>query len=135
MRSNDPQLMAQVMLNEQTGGKYQTQQHVGSYVAYVVDNHTNNPQIPLGTAKFSIQQFGADNAFPPAPFPGIFDPPIGTQCVVTFEGPFGNQPRIVSFTEWQSNMVTIGTTDPRGTTYYPQGYAPSVGDFWIDTST
>lgn len=134
MRTNDPHLMAQVLFERQTGNKFKAQQHTGTYLAYVTDTHTNNDQVPFGTVKFSIPQFG-DSGFPAAPFAGFIDPPIGTQCVISFEGPLGNQPRIVSFTDWQSNMVTISNVDPRGTTYYSENYTPSTGDFWIDTSS
>ena len=134
MRTTDPQLMTQIMLGHQTGGKYQAIQHVGSYLGYVVDNHTNNSDIQEGTLKFVIPHFNNTAGWPAAPFPGVVEPPIGTQCVITFEGPLGNQPRVTTFVDWQSPRVSVSSTDPTGTSYYHNGYTPVEGDFWVDTS-
>jgi hypothetical protein len=128
MRTSDPSVMTQVLFQHLTSSKYQAAQHTGSYIGIITDTHTNNPQIPVGTVKFSVPQFGADSGWPPAPFPGTVDPPLGTQCVVTFEGQFGNSPRVVTFTSWQSPRIWYQTSDPRVTT---NSYVPTVGDMWV----
>ena len=126
MRTTDPSLIAQAVFGAHSGGsKYQAVQHQGVYVGEVVDTHTNNNQVPKGTLRFIIPSFNGNSGWVPAPFPGSVDPPIGAQCVVAFEGTFGNAPRVIAFTDWQSPRITVSETDPT------LDYSPTTGDLWI----
>lgn len=125
MRTTDPALMLQGLLGHLNNGLYQAAQHQGVYIGIVTDTHSNNPQVPQKTIRFTIPQFGAESGWVAAPFPGLVDPPLGTECVVAFEGTFGNAPRVLAFTNWQAPVVTVSDTDPSLT------YTPTKGDLWI----
>ena len=126
MRTSDPTLLAQAIFGHAAGhSMVQAAQHQGVYVGEVVDTHANNPQVPKGTLRFIIPSFNGNSGWVPAPFPGSADPPIGTQCVVAFEGTFGNAPRVVAFTDWQSPRITVSELDP------VSDYTPTTGDLWI----
>lgn len=125
MRTSDPNLMSQVIFGHMSGHNniYQATQHQGIYLAYVVDTHTNNPEVQEGTVRFAIPYINANAGWTAAPFPGTSDPPLGTECVVGFEGTFGNAPRILTFTNWQpGQIITISDTAPTHN---------NVGDLWI----
>ena len=127
MRTSDPNVIAQAIFGHASGGSYyQATQHHGVYIGYVTDTHTNNPQIPKGTVAFSIPRINPNSSWTPSPYPGVVDPPLGTQCIVAFEGMFGDAPRVLAFTDWQAPVITVSATDPIAT------YTPTTGDLWIE---
>ena len=127
MRTSNPNVASQLLLRHMTGNAnlYQSTQHEGVYIAYVTDTHTNNPEVKKGTLRFSVPFINANAGWTPAPFPGLVDPPLGTECIVAFEGTFGNAPRVLAFTNWQSPVITVSATDPISE------YSPTKGDLWI----
>lgn len=128
MRTNDPNVLAQFLFEDMTTSKPRVPQHTGAYIAEVVDTNTNNSQVPAGTVKIVIPQLSGNAGYVPAPYPGVLDPPLGTKCVVVFEGNFSNAPRVLSFVGWQSPRVWVQSADP--TTSNPT-YAPTQGDMWV----
>ena len=94
MRTNDPQLASMAFFGTTAGSIYAGQQHTGVYLAIVSDTHSNNSQIPQGTVAFTIPHLGNFKGWTPAPYPGRHDPPIGTECVVAFEGQMSDAPRV-----------------------------------------
>ena len=127
MRTSDPNIASQLLLRHMSGNAniYQATQHQGVYIGYVTDTHTNNDNVQKGTLKFAVPFINENAGWPAAPFPGLVDPPLGTECVVAFEGTFGNAPRVIAFTNWQSPVITVSATDPVST------YKPTKGDLWI----
>ena len=114
MRTSDPNIASQLLLRHMSG-------NANIYQA----THTNNDNVQKGTLKFAVPFINENAGWPAAPFPGLVDPPLGTECVVAFEGTFGNAPRVIAFTNWQSPVITVSATDPVST------YKPTKGDLWI----
>jgi hypothetical protein len=117
--------MSQMLFEDFTGNKYAAPQHHGVYMAVVTDNHVTNPTLPQNTASIRIDAIGENAGWPPCPYVGSVNPPIGTKCVVSFEGMFGDAPRIIAFVGWQSPVITVSSFDPVST------YTPTTGDLWI----
>ena len=125
MRTTDPNVTTQSVLGFFTGAKLQANQHTGVYLAYVSDNWSNNHHIPHNTIRFQINRLDPNAGWLEAPYTGRGIPPIGTQCVVAFEGVASDSPRVLSLIGWQSSpMIFASATAP-----YEKDLA--VGDLWI----
>ena len=126
MRNNDPTVMTQMILGHFSGAKLQSTQHTGVYLAYISDNWINNSTIPVGTLRFQVNKIDPNAGWVEAPYAGRGVPPVGTECVVAFEGVLGNMPRIVSFNGWQSSpLIFVQSATPTEADLVP-------GDLWIE---
>ena len=111
----------------QTGRKVQAAQHINVYIAYVTDNCETNPTLTKDQIKFRVPHLGNDVGFPPGTFDGRGLPPVGTECVVSFEGIFSNNPRVLAFNNWQAPPIMFyQTSEPDRNV---QNVQP--GDLWI----
>lgn len=131
MRTNDPNLLNHIMHRQNSGNKVLSPQHTGAYIAYVTDTAATNSTLPVGSVKFRVPAINDSAGWPPASYDGRESPPIGTECVVVFEGVFGNMPRVVAFNNWQPAPIMFYSSTTPDTT----GDNVQPGDLWIDTSS
>lgn len=121
-------MMQQGMTRFKTGHRLQAPQHIGVYIAYVTENAITNPTLNKNQIKVRIPYFGNERGWAAATYTGRGTPPIGAECVVTFEGSFTNNPRVVSFNDWQSGPVIFSqASEPSAA---DQDLQP--GDLWIN---
>ena len=117
--------MTQMVLGHFSGAKLQANQHTGVYIAYVTDNWENNPALPAGTIRFKVPKMGEEGGWVESPYIGRGIPPIGSECVVAFEGVLGDMPRVIAFNDWQSSpLIFVEATAPY------ESYL-AVGYLWI----
>jgi len=116
------------MVEGMTSTKLQVTQYSGVYLGKITETHSTNHALPLNTAKFSLDQFPNATGWSPAALPGTDEPPVGTECVVAFEGTSGGNPRILALVGWHFPRAYYG----------PPSVLPTqleYGDLWVDTTT
>jgi hypothetical protein len=131
MRTNDPNILNHFIHKQMGGNKAQSVQHQGVYVAYVTDTAATNPTLPVGSLNFRVPSLGGNAGWPSASYEGREAPPVGTECVIAFEGVFGDKPRVIAFNNWQPSPIMFYSSSAPNTT----GDNVQPGDLWIDTSS
>ena len=116
------------LMEMSTTAKTAAIQHTGVYIGYVIDNELTNPSLNQGHIKFRIPYFGNDTGFPSAPYEARGVPPIGTECVIAFEGVASDKPRVVCFNQWQSAPIMFYQSQNPDAT----GQDLQPGDLWIE---
>ena len=121
MRTQDPNVLNQILHRQFTQQKTPAVQFEGVLDAFILDTASSNPSLPAGTARVIVPSFSPTAVFGPCAYPGSVAPPDGQECLVSFPAPTANsqsavEPRIVEIYGWSGGVGTTGPTGPTGPT-------------------